>query len=125
MKYLVGPLIALALAVGCAGIALAKTCVQPWAEVGEYKIEGSFRGRVERATAHLSNSCRVTIDLPGVFTGGPVEASDGCLRFSFKVQDVAETFVARWCGAYAIVPWKGEDMRVTVYRVREKAPQTW
>ena len=103
----------------------AKTCIQPWAEVGKYLIEGDFRGRVERATAHLTPACRVTINLPGVFTGGPVKAKDGCLQFSFKVQKQPETFTALWCGGYAIVPWKGRDMRATVFRVREREPQTW
>jgi hypothetical protein len=127
VRHPVATLIAvLSLVVGLVGLARAgQTCVHPWAEVGEYIIEGDFRGRPERASAHLTNSCRVTIDLPGVFTGGPVTASGGCLQFSFKVRNVTETFLARWCGAYAIVPWQGRDMRATVYRVRRPEKQTW
>lgn len=123
---------ALALAVGSLALLgtvnqthATETCLQPWAEIGEYRIEGNFRGQLERATAHLSRSCRVTIQLPGVFTGGPVKARNGCLEFTFKVQDVPETFVATWCGAYAVVPWKGQDMKVTVYRVRTPEPKSW
>lgn len=66
--------------------------------------------------ARLTNSCRVTIGLPGVFTGGVVRRSGRCLNFTFKVQEERQTFTARWCDNYGVVPWEGRDVRATIKR---------
>ena len=94
--------------------AAARTCVFDWAVPGPYDVSGNFRGRTETVTARLTNDCRVTIGLPGVFTGGPVKRAGSCLVFSFRVQDVRETFTARWCNDYAVVPWQGRNVRAQI-----------
>jgi hypothetical protein len=94
--------------------AAAATCVFDWAVPGPYDVVGNFRGRTETVTARLTNDCRVTIGLPGVFTGGPVKRAGSCLVFTFRVQDVRQTFTARWCNSYGIVPWQGRDIRARI-----------
>lgn len=96
--------------------AAAASCVFEWAVPGTYEITGSFRGRSETVIARVTNNCRVTIGLPGVFTGGELERAGRCLTFSFRVQDVRQTFTARWCDSYGVVPWQGREIRATIVR---------
>ena len=98
----------------------AAPCIHSWAKPGKYTIQGKLNQRTQRTTAHLSNNCRVSFNLPGVFTGGPVKKAGACLRFTFKVQKQPQVFVARWCNSYAVVPWKGRDVRISVQRSRLK-----
>ena len=107
------PLVLAVLVLASAG-ASAATCTFVWAVPGPYDITGNFRGRTETVTARLTNDCRVTIGLPGVFTGGPVKRAGSCLVFSFKVEDVRQTFTARWCKDYGVVPWQGRDVRAQI-----------
>jgi len=90
------------------------TCIFDWAIPGPYDVSGNFRGQTETVTARLTNDCRITIGLPGVFTGGPVKQAGPCLAFSFKVEDVRQTFSARWCKDYGVVPWEGRDVRAQI-----------
>jgi hypothetical protein len=94
--------------------AAAGTCIFDWAVPGPYDVSGNFRGRTDTVMARLTNDCRVTIGLPGVFTGAPVRQAGNCLAFSFRVQDVRQTFNARWCESYGVVPWEGRDVRATI-----------
>lgn len=94
--------------------AAAGACVFDWAVPGPYDVSGNFRGRTETVTARLTNDCRVTIGLPGVFTGGPVARAGRCLLFSFRVQDVRQTLTARWCNDQVMVPWEGRAVRAQV-----------
>ena len=96
----------------------AGECVHPWAKPGRYTISGQFQDRVQTTTAYLTKGCRVSFNLPGVSSGGPVAADGPCVRFTFKVRDVAQVFTARWCDTYATVPWRGRDVRVEVSRAR-------
>jgi hypothetical protein len=107
---------ALALTTPAAPATAATTCIFDWAVPGYYEISGRFRGQVETVTARLTNDCRVTIGLPGVFTGGPLRRNGRCLAFSFRVQDERQTFTARWCGSYGVVPWQGRDVRATIVK---------
>ncbi|MFW6076182.1 MAG: hypothetical protein ACOC71_00385 [Hyphomicrobiales bacterium] len=99
------------------------TCVFDWAVPGPYDITGNFRGRTETTTARLTNDCRVTIALPGVFTGGPVRRAGDCLQFSFRVEGERQAFTARWCDSYAVVPWQGRNIRAEVVRRRGRPHQ--
>jgi hypothetical protein len=92
----------------------ANTCTFDWAVPGAYEISGNFRGQAATVMARVTNDCRVTIGLPGVFTGGPLRRAARCLEFSFRVQDVRQTFTARWCDNYGVVPWEGRDVRATI-----------
>jgi hypothetical protein len=101
----------------------ARNCGYGWAVPGTYRITGDFRGTTESGTAKLTNDCRVILQIPGVFSGGGVRRSRGCLLFSFKVEGEARVFTARWCNTYGIVPWQGRNIRASVTRVkREPAP---
>jgi len=93
----------------------AGPCIHPWAKPGRYTIEGRLNDRVQRTTAYLTNACRVNFSLPGVFSGGPVQQSDECLAFAFKVRNQPQVFVARWCDDLATVPWNGRDVVVKVW----------
>jgi hypothetical protein len=94
----------------------AGACIFDWAIPGPNDISGDFRGQAETVTARLTNDCRVTIGLPGVFTGGPVRRAGSCLRFSFKVQDERQTFTARWCDSHGVVPWQGREIRARIVK---------
>jgi hypothetical protein len=115
-RFILGgaPLVLLVAAAGQAEA--AKSCVFGWAVPGTYVISGNFRGSVESTTARLTPDCKVSIRIPGVFTGGPVTRSGQCLRFSFKVQGEKRVFTAQWCNGYGIVPWQGRNIRATVTR---------
>lgn len=99
----------------------AATCVFDWAVPGPYDISGNFRGQVETITAWLTPDCRVTIPLPGVFTGGPLRRDGRCLAFSFKLQNVRQSFTARWCGSYGVVPWQGRNVRASIVMRQERS----
>jgi hypothetical protein len=92
----------------------ANTCTFDWAVPGAYEISGNFRGQAATDMARVANDCRVTIGLPGVFTGGPLRRATRCLEFSFRVQDVRQTFTARWCDNHGVVPWEGRDVQATI-----------
>ena len=94
----------------------AKSCIHSWAIPGKYTIRGKLNNKPQSAGAHLSNTCRVSFNLPGVATGGPVKKAGECLQFTFKVQKQPQVFVARWCNTFATVPWNGRDVRVSVQR---------
>jgi hypothetical protein len=96
--------------------AVAQACVFDWARPGSYDISGNFRGQVETVTARLTHDCRVSIGMPGVFTGGPLRRAGRCLEFSFRVEGERRTFTARWCGNYGVVPWQGRNIRATIVR---------
>lgn len=96
--------------------AAARTCIFDWAVPGLYEVSGNFRGQSQTVMARLTSNCRVTIQLPGVFTGGVVRRSGSCLSFTFKVQDERQTFTARWCDSYGVVPWEGRDVQATIKR---------
>ena len=93
----------------------ASTCGPDWAVPGKYKIAGSFRGKKESTNAFLGKDCRITLQVPGVFTGGKVKAVAGnCLQFAFKVEGEKDTFQAKWCDDYGLVPWQGKTIRAAV-----------
>jgi hypothetical protein len=96
--------------------AVAQACGFDWAVPGSYEISGNFRGQVETVTARLTHDCRVSIGLPGVFTGGPLRRAGRCLEFSFRLEGQRQTFTARWCGSYGVVPWQGRNIRATIVR---------
>jgi hypothetical protein len=102
----------------------ARNCGYGWAVPGTYRITGDFRGTTESGTAELTNDCRVILQIPGVFSGGSVRRSRGCLLFSFKVEGEARVFTARWCNTYGIVPWQGRNIRASVTRVKREPPPT-
>jgi hypothetical protein len=102
----------------------ARNCGYGWAVPGTYRITGDFRGTTESGTAKLTNDCRVILQIPGVFSGGSVRRSRGCLLFSFKVEGEARVFTARWCNTYGIVPWQGRNIRASVTRVKREPPPT-
>jgi hypothetical protein len=121
---------AVALAAAGAPVAAAPavadvSCGQAWAVPGEYYVSGDFRGRDESTKIRLSSSCRVYFEVPGVFSGGPVEASGQCVRFNFKVRGAPQTFEARWCGAFGVVPWNGREIQVKVWRSRRPEAATF
>ncbi len=122
MTYVVGWLgraVLVAVAAGVAafaggGEAQASTCGHSWAKPGKYKISGSFRERTNPTNAFLSKDCRITLQVPGVFTGGKVTKRGDCLEFAFKVEGEKGAFKARWCEGYRLVPWRGETLRAAV-----------
>lgn len=101
----------------------AFTCGQEWAVPGEYYVSGNFRGRDESTVIRLSNNCRVHFQVPGVFSGGPVEVAGNCVRFNFKVRGANQPFEARWCDDVGTVPWNGQDIRVKVWQSRRQQNQ--
>lgn len=122
MTYVVGWLGRAVLVAVAAGVsafaggseAQASTCGHSWAKPGKYKISGSFRGKNESTNAFLSKDCRITLQVPGVFTGGKVTKRGDCLEFAFKVEGEKGAFKARWCEDYGLVPWRGETIRAAV-----------
>ena len=103
------------------GGAQAAACGYSWAEPGTYKITGNFRGKVESAGASLTRDCRISLKIPGVYTGGPVKRSGKCLAFTFKIEEVKGLHRGRWCDDYAIVTWKGKDVHAKIRKVRQGA----
>ena len=118
VTYVVGSLARFVLVAGAAvvvafaggGEAQASTCGHSWAKPGKYKISGSFRGKNDSTNAFLSKDCRITLQVPGVFTGGKVTKRGDCLEFAFKVEGEKGAFKARWCEDYGLVPWRGETI---------------
>ena len=102
-------------------LAYAATCGAAWAEPGTYKITGNFRGKPESAGAELTRDCRINLKIPGVYTGGPVRRAGKCLRFTFKIDKQKRLYRGRWCKGFAVVDWKGKDVRAKVKPVRQGA----
>ena len=102
-------------------LAHAATCGAAWAEPGTYKITGNFRGKPESAGAELTRDCRINLKIPGVYTGGPVRRAGKCLRFTFKIDKQKRLYRGRWCEGFAVVDWKGKDVRAKVKPVRQGA----
>ena len=100
----------------------AKSCGFGWAKPGKYKVSGNFRGRVEATSARLTSDCRVSLQIPGVFTGGRVKKSGKCLRFALKVEGQRKVFFAKWCNTYGLVPWKGRNIRAEIKPVSIETP---
>lgn len=94
--------------------AAAADCGHGWAKPGKYKISASFRGKKESTNAFLGKDCRISLQVPGVFTGGKVKKSGQCLEFSFKVEGESEVFKAKWCNDYGLVPWKDKTIRASI-----------
>jgi hypothetical protein len=94
--------------------AMAADCGQSWAKPGRYKISGSFRGKNESTNAFLGKDCRINLQVPGVFTGGKVRKSGKCLEFSFKIENDASVFKAKWCDSYGLIPWQDKTIRAKV-----------
>jgi hypothetical protein len=101
--------------------ASANSCFHSWAVPGTYTISGKFRDRVESAGARLTRDCRVTIRVPGVYSGTRVARAGKCLHFSFKVKGVRKSFTAKWCNRIGYIPWKGRSIRAHVQLVRRVA----
>ena len=108
---------------GDAGEAKADGCGHSWAKPGRYKISGSFRGKNESTNAFLSKDCRITLQVPGVFTGGKVTAKGECLEFAFKVEGESGAFRAKWCNDYGLVPWQGKTIRAAVTPMFNNSPK--
>lgn len=89
-------------------------CGHDWAVPGKYTISGSFRGKDESTNAFLSKDCRITLQVPGVFTGGKVKKRGECVEFAFKIEGNTKAFQARWCDDYGLVPWQGKTLRTAV-----------
>ena len=106
---------------GVSNVAHAAACGANWAEPGVYKITGNFRGKEESAGAELTRDCRIDLKIPGVYTGGPVKRAGSCLRFTFKIDKEKKLFKGRWCDGFAVVDWKGKDVRADVKAVRQGA----
>ncbi len=100
----------------------AKSCGFGWAKPGKYKVSGNFRGRVESTSARLTSDCRVSLQIPGVFTGGRVKKSGRCLRFALKIEGQRKVFFAKWCNSYGLVPWKGRNIRAEIKRISIEVP---
>lgn len=100
----------------------AKSCGFGWAKPGRYKVSGNFRGRVEATSARLTSDCRVSLQIPGVFTGGRVKKSGKCLRFALKVEGQRKVFFAKWCNTYGLVPWKGRNIRAEIKPISIETP---
>lgn len=106
---------------GIATVANAAPCGADWAEPGTYKITGNFRGKKESAGAELTRDCRINLKIPGVYTGGRAKRSGKCLRFTFKIDKEKQLFRGKWCKGFAVVDWKGKDVRAKVKAVRQGA----
>jgi hypothetical protein len=100
----------------------AKSCGFGWAKPGKYKVSGNFRGRVEATSARLTSDCRVSLQIPGVFTGGRVKRSGKCLRFALKVEGQRKVLFAKWCNTYGVVPWKGRNIRAEIKPISIETP---
>lgn len=100
----------------------AKSCGFGWAKPGKYRVSGNFRGRFEATSARLTSDCRVSLQIPGVFTGGRVKKSGKCLRFALKVEGQRKVFFAKWCNTYGLVPWKGRNIRAEIKPISIEAP---
>ena len=100
----------------------AKSCGFGWAKPGKYRVSGNFRGKVEATSARLTTDCRVSLQIPGVFTGGRVKKSGKCLRFALKVEGERKVFFAKWCNTYGLVPWKGRNIRAQIRPISLEAP---
>lgn len=96
--------------------AIAADCGHSWAKPGKYKISGSFRGKNESTNAFLGKDCRITLQVPGVFTGGKVSKNGQCLKFSFKIEGETKVFRAKWCNNYGLIPWQNKTIRAEVTR---------
>lgn len=107
--------------VAVTNVAHAAACGANWAEPGVYKITGNFRGKKESAGAELTRDCRIDLKIPGVYTGGRVKRAGGCLRFTFKIDKEKKLFKGRWCDGFAVVDWKGKNVRADVKAVRQGA----
>ena len=94
--------------------AIAADCGYSWAKPGRYKISASFRGKKESTNVFLGKNCRITLQVPGVFTGGKVRKSGRCLEFSFKIEGETKVFRAKWCDDYGLVPWQDKTIRAEV-----------
>ena len=94
--------------------AVAGDCGHSWAKPGKYKISASFRGKKESTNVFLSKDCRVTLQVPGVFTGGKVRKSGRCLQFTFKIEGETKVFRAKWCNDYGFVPWQDKTIRAKI-----------
>ncbi len=101
----------------------AKSCGFDWAKPGKYQVSGNFRGRVESATARLTPDCRVSLQIPGVFSGGQVKRSGKCLRFALKVQGERQVLFAKWCDSFGLVPWQGRNIRAQITRISIEEPE--
>ena len=102
------------------GASAAVNCGQQWAVPGEYYVSGNFRGSQESTVIRLSNSCRVHFQVPGVFSGGPLQVAGQCVHFSFKVRNAPEPLQAKWCDEFGVVPWNGQDIKVKVWQSRRQ-----
>ncbi|WP_108882676.1 hypothetical protein [Anderseniella sp. Alg231-50] len=100
----------------------AKSCGFGWAKPGKYRVSGNFRGRVESTSARLTTDCRVSLQIPGVFTGGRVKKRGKCLRFALKVEGQRKVFFAKWCNTYGLVPWKGRNIRAEIKPISIEVP---
>ena len=98
----------------------ANACIHAWAVPGTYTISGAFRGPTESASARLTRDCRVFLQVPGVFSGGPLRRDGDCVRFGFRVEGQRQAFAAKWCNTYGIVPWNGVQVRAEVRRQRRR-----
>ena len=94
--------------------AIAADCGHSWAQPGKYKISGSFRGKNESTNAFLGKDCRITLQVPGVFTGGKVSKSGKCLKFSFKIEGNTKVLRAKWCDDYGLIPWQDKTLRAAI-----------
>ena len=115
----------LALAAMTLPAAAASNCTFAWAQPGTYVISGNFRGSVESTTARLTPTCKIVLNIPGVFTGGPLRRAGQCLKFSFKVEGKKQAFNALWCKGYGIVPWQGRNIRASVSPKVDRQEQDW
>ncbi len=102
----------------------AASCGFGWAKPGKYKVSGNFRGQVESTSARLTGDCRVSLQIPGVFSGGRVKKSGRCLSFALKVEGERKALFAKWCNSYGLVPWKGRTIRAAITRVSIESPDT-
>ncbi|MGB7204758.1 MAG: hypothetical protein WBD37_04735 [Anderseniella sp.] len=102
----------------------APNCGFGWAKPGKYRISGNFRGQVESTSAQLTRDCRVSLQIPGVFTGGRVKRSGKCLSFALKVEGQGKALSAKWCNNYGMVPWNGKVIRASISAVQIDGPKT-
>ena len=101
--------------------ATVRKCGHSWAIPGTYTITANFRGKVESANARLTRTCRITIRVPGVFSGSKVRRAGRCLKFGFKVEGIRKAFTARWCNTVGYIPWKGKRIRARVRLIKQLA----